>query len=316
MPIITSTAPVAPPVFIPEVGYATITYWDPVGTPWPMTDHSAARGYYVLADGVSGLGAAPYELTTDPYPRGGAKLRHAQPQPRNIVWPLHIGGKDHNEFVSRWRALAKAFTRTLRDGPGTLDIALPDGSRRQINVLYQEGFDGLGTFGSGITWDNAVITLFCEDPYWVDPVAQAVHREYGVGEDFLQPYPSVSSGQVLGATTVTNPGDIIVWPTWVISGPASLVTFTRTDTGEAFVLDPNATPIGHGALLAGEQVTVTTDPPTVRYQDGSNWVGALDWPDAVLWGLAPGDNAVTFQLDGSGPGSAVDLSYNPRYETP
>lgn len=313
MPIITTStaAPSTPPVEIPGVGYASIAYIDPAGGVWPMTDQQ--RGWFALADGVSGLGAAPYTLTSDPHPRGGARLRHVQPQPRTIVWPLLVQGSTHQQFTDRWRALAKAFTRTLRDGPGVLEIARPDGGRRRISVHYSEGFDGQGRHATGITWDTAVITLWCEDPYWTDPVTQVVHREYGVGEDYLEPYPSVSSGQVLGATTVTNPGDITVWPEWTITGPASLVTFTHSGSGDAFTLDPTA--VGHGPLLAGEQVTVSTDPPRVRYQDGTNWIGALDWPGAVLWGLEPGGNAVTFQLDGSGLGSAVDLSYNPRYET-
>jgi hypothetical protein len=197
-----------------------------------------------------------------------------------------------------------------------LEIARPDGSRRWIGVHYQDGFDGQGNRNaSGTTFDSAVITLYCEDPYWYDPTPRTVHREYGAGEDYLQPYPSVSSSQVLGATTVTNPGEEVVWPTWTITGPASLVTFTRTDTGESFVIDPNEPAIGHGNLLAGETVTVRTDPVQVRYEDGSNWVGALNWPSAVLWGLDPGDNLVTFQLDGAAAGSAVDLTFNPRYET-
>lgn len=314
MPIITPpiTGP-GTPVPLPEIGKASASYIDPTGTVWPLTN--PASGWFTLADGVSGLGAAHYELTTDPYPRGGARLRHAQPQPRTIVWPLFVEGATHTEFLTRWRALATAFTRTLREGPGILEIARPDGSRRQVRVFYQEGFEGEASAGYGVIFDTAVITLFCEDPYWVDPVQRVVHRETGSPVDFLVPFPSVSLGQILGETTVTNPGDVIVWPTWTITGPANLITFTHADTGEQFILDPSASAVGHGPLLTGQKVTVSTDPPQVRYQDGSNWVGALNWPGAVLWGLAPGTNDVTFQLDGSGPGSAVDLVYNPRYET-
>ncbi|MEV1079866.1 phage tail protein [Streptomyces sp. NPDC050211] len=300
-------------IHLPDLGRATVTYYDPAGGVWPLTKRSL--GWYTLADGVSGLGAVPYELTSDAHPRGGARLRHVQAQPRTIVWPLWVGGDTHLEFVQRWRQLATAFTRTLRDGPGILEISRPDGSHRQIEVIYQEGWEGRGAHGFGRIFDSAVLSLWCEDPYWVDPVSVLVHREQGAGEDFLQPYPSVSSSQVLGATTVTNPGDTIVWPEWTITGPASLVTFTHTGTGVSFVLNPNAPSIGHGNLLAGQKVTVRTDPPQVRYQNGNNWIGALNWPSAVLWGLDPGDNNVTFQLDGSGPGSAVDLSFNPRYET-
>ncbi|MFI5664589.1 phage tail protein [Streptomyces sp. NPDC051684] len=301
-----------PPIEVPEVGYATITYIDPTGTRWPMTDLSA--DWYTLAEGVSGLGAAPYVLTSDPHPRGGARLRHVQPQPRTIVWPLLVKGKDHNVFTANWRALARAFTRTLRDGPGLLEVARPSGSVRRIPVHYQEGWDGRGQTATGITWDSAVLTLWCEDPYWIDAVPVTIHRESGVLVDFLDPYPMVSSGQVLGATTVTNPSDVDVWPTWTITGPATRITFTREDTGESFTLDPSD--IGAG-LTAGQSVTVSTDPPQVRGPGGDtdNWIGALNWPTAVLWSLPPGDTDVTFQLDGAGPGSAVDLTYYPKYET-
>ncbi|MCF2130107.1 phage tail family protein [Strepomyces sp. STD 3.1] len=329
MPIITAPVTTPPdtgppggtPVPLPEIGYATAQYTDPSGTVWPLTDIES--GWFTLADGVSGLGAVKYELTTDAQPRGGARLRHAQPQPRTIVWPLFVQGKDHVELTARWRALATAFTRTLREdeGPGVLEIARPDGTRRQIRVHYLDGFEGQDQQGWGRDADTAVISLWCEDPYWIDPVPVTVHRETGVLSDFLDPYPSVSSSQVLGDTVITNPSDTLVWPTWLVTGPASLVTFEvtrQTRNGpvtEAFTLDPDAPEIGHGDLLAGEQVTISTNPPQVRFQDGSNWVGALDWPAAVLWSLAPGDNAVSFVLAGSGPGSAVDLAFNPRYET-
>lgn len=320
VPVTAPPDPGPPPgegVLIPDLGRATVTYTDPAGTVWPLTSRSL--GWYTLADGVSGLGAAQYELTADAHPRGGARLRHAQAQPRTIVWPVRVYGADHVEFVGRWRALASAFTRTLRLGPdgsptpGTLEVARPDGTQRTIEVFYQDGFDGLGTSTTGRIVDTAVMSLWCEDPYWVDTQPVVVHREYGVGTSFLAPFPTVSSSQVLGATTVTNGGDVDVWPTWTITGPASLITFTREDTGESFTLDP--ADVGHGALLAGQKVTIRTDPVQVRYQDGSNWVGALDWPDAALWSLPPGLTDMTFLLVGAGPGSAVDMSFRPRYET-
>ncbi|MFE6903781.1 phage tail protein [Streptomyces sp. NPDC057717] len=323
MPIITAPAPPdtgeppgggGTPVPLPEIGRATATYTDPTGTVWPLTDIDS--DIFTLAEGVSGLGATAYELTQDPHPRGGARLRHAQAQARTIVWPLYVQGSDHTEFLARWRALATAFTRTLREGPGVLELARPDGTRRRIEVIYQEGLEGESKAGYYRYSDAAVISLWCEDPYWVDPEPITEHRESSAGSSsFFIPYPTVASSQVLGATTLHNPGDVVVWPTWTVTGPASAITFTHAGTGESFTLDPNAAAIGHGNLLAGQQVTISTDPPRVRYQTGDNWIGGLNWPTASLWGLAPGDNAVTFTLSGSGAGSAVDLSYNPRYET-
>ncbi|MEV4974453.1 phage tail protein [Streptomyces scopuliridis] len=311
-PVIVPPEPpeIPPPAEVPGVGYASITYISPDGTRWPMTDLSA--DWYTLAEGVDGLGAAPYVLTSDPHPRGGARLRHVQPQPRTIVWPVLVKGDDHMSFTYNWRNLGRAFTRTLRDGPGVLEVARPDGGVRRISVYYQEGWKEQGRTATGITWDSAVLTLWCEDPYYVDAVPVSVHRETGTLVDYLVPYPSVSSSQVLGATTVMNRGDVEVWPTWTITGPASMITFTREDTGEVFALDMDKT--GHGNLLAGETVTISTDPPSVRSGTGDTWSGALNWPEAVLWSLPPGNCPVTFQLDGSGPGSAVDLTFYPRYE--
>lgn len=315
MPLI--TAPVeapeepTPPIEVPEVGYATITYIDPAGGRWPMTDLSA--DWYALAEGVSGLGAASYTLTSDPHPRGGARLRHAQPQPRTIVWPVLVKGADHTAFTANWRALARALTRTLREGPGVLEVARPNGGVRRVSVYYSDGWDGRGQHATGITWDSAVVTLWCEDPYWADAVPVTVHRETGTQVDYLVPYPSVSSGQVLGATTVDNPGDVEVWPTWTITGPASVITFTRDDTNESFTLTMADTV--HGPLLAGETVTVSTDPPRVRSDTDENLIGGLSWPSAVLWSLPPGETPLTFQLDGAATGSAVDLTFYPRYET-
>ncbi|WP_228915896.1 phage tail domain-containing protein [Streptomyces sp. DH20] len=309
-PVVTPEEPTTPPVELPEVGYAVVTYIDPAGTRWPMTDLTA--DWYTLAKGVSGLGAAPYVLTSDPHPRGGARVRHVQPQPRTIVWPVLVKGSDHTTFTANWRALARAFTRTLREGPGTLEVARPDGTARRISVYYISGWDVMGDTATGITWDSAVVTLWCEEPYWEDVQPQTVHRESGAPADFLVPYPTVSSSQVLGATTVTNPGDVEVWPEWRITGPASSITFTRGD-GAEFVLDMTATV--HGALLAGETVTISTDPPRALSDTGENLFPGLNWPEAVLWSLPPGETAVTFQLNGAEAGSAVDLTYYPRYET-
>ncbi|MFE9296600.1 phage tail family protein [Streptomyces niveus] len=318
-PVVTPVEPpvTPPPAEIPGVGYASITYIDPTGTRWPMTD--LAADWYTLADGVSGMGATPYVLTSDPLPRGGARLRHVQPQPRTIVWPVLVKGADHMRFVENWRALAHAFTRTLRLGPdglrtpGVLEVARPDGTIRRIEVFYSSGWDGLGRAATGITWDSAVVTLWCEDPCWVDAVPVTVHRETGTQVDYLIPYPSVSSSQVLGETTVTNPGAVDVWPTWVITGPATGITFTRQDNGDAFTLTMADTP--HGDLLAGETVTISTAPARVRSDTGENLISGLDWPGAVLWSLPPGETPVTFQLDGATAGSAVDLVFYPRYET-
>lgn len=302
----------AEPSFAAGVGSdrAQASWIDPTGAEWPLTD--AGIGWFTLND-VSGLGAAPITVTSDPDPLGGVNIRAVQPQPRTITWPLHIYGADHPEFLARWRRLAAAFTVTRRLGPGTLVIAQPDGTTREIRAIYEDGFTG--SAGHGYLEDDIVLSLYCPDGYWRDREPTLITREYAAGTSFLDPYPTVSSSQVLGDTIVVNPGDVEAWPDWTITGPATLITATNQLTGESWQLNPNAAGIGHGPLLVGETITITTRPPTVRGPAGETWTGALNWPGATLWALQPGANPVTFAVDGAGAGTGIALSFHARYET-
>lgn len=313
MPIL--VRPEAGPQFteLPDVGYCVATWHAPDGSVWPLM--SPASGWFTLAEGVSGLGSASLTMTTDDRARGGSRVRHIQPVSRTIVWPLYVYGATHTEFIERWRALESALTMTTERGPGRLEIARPDGSARVVDAYYEAGYDPSGKQGYYITSDTCVVTLFCEDPYWRDATPQTVHREFSAGVDYQNPYPSVSSSQVLGDTTLVNPGKVDARPSWTMTGPASALTATRLDTGEEFSLDPSAATVGHGDLVAGEYVTIDTDPPRVRFMDGTNWTGAIDWPGAVLWSLPPGETPVSFQLVGAEAGSSVDLTFYPRYKS-
>src|SRR5690606_12395080 len=148
MPLLAGRPSAPPPVEVPAARHATPRFIAPDGTEWPLTNE--AIGWFTLADGVSGLDVTPYDLTKDPYPRGGSRLRHRQPAERTIIWPLHVFGDDHTEFIERWRALGTALASTLHDGPGWLEIARPDGSRRRIAVIYEDGFEGQGQQGTYI----------------------------------------------------------------------------------------------------------------------------------------------------------------------
>jgi len=307
MPLLAGAAtapPSAPPLFIEDVGYAVATWYAPDGTVWPLMNEDS--GWFTLPDGITGLGAAALSFTNDKRIRGGVRVRHIQPDERVITWPLHIySDESHTEFVQRWRRVMRAFTQTTQLGPGWLEIARPDGSARRVQAFYQDGFDGAR--GLGVLSDQVVITLLCEDPYWQDTTPTVIRRQHAVGTPYLDPYPTVSSSQVLGDTTLVNPGDVTAWPEWTITGPATGLTATLHTTGEAFTLT--------GTLAAGEQATIRTNPAQVRGPGGAVWTGNLDWPGAQLWGLPPGQHNVTFAVSSSGPGTSIELTFFPRYES-
>jgi hypothetical protein len=285
-------------------GSMRATYTDPLGTVWDLSDTSDSRGYFTTQQ-VGGWGAPVFEIVTDAKPRGGETIRFIRPEPARITWPLHIWGDTHIQFVQRYRDIRRAFLLTAHmNQPGLLRVARPDGSAREAEVWYEEGFKG----ESGENWvsANPVLTLFVPDGAWRDVNPVVITRNQGSPSDFFSNFPAVSSSQVLGDTTIFNPGDMAAWPVWTITGPCTTLTATNATTGQTFTLT--------ATLTSGQTATITTDRPTVRGPAGENLVGQLNWPTAYLWGLAPRDNAITFVVSGGGPASQIQLAFTPRYE--
>lgn len=289
---------------IEDVGTITATWTDPTGTVWPLSDTSDDVGWFTTP-GPAGWNATTYEIVTDPLPRGGEQVRFIRSKPGTITWPIYVWGDTHLQYVERHRQIRRAFTKTLHRGlPGVLTVARPDASARTIEAYYQGGMEGEA--GEGWLFAHDAITLWCPDGYWRDVNSVSVPHSYIPGSDFLNPFPTVSDSLNLGESTINNPGDVVAWPEWTITGPMTALAATNVTTGLEFTLT--------FPLIAGEQATITTDRPAVRGPAGQNLSSYLDWPTAYLWGLEPGDNDVIFNVSGGTTGTSVTLTFNSRYE--
>lgn len=293
-----------PPIAFEDVGTMRATWTDPDGQVWQLTDISPELGWFTRP-GPGGWGANPIELVTDPIAAGGEQVRYIRVQPRTITWPLHIWGETHQQFVERYRQVLRAFTSTThRQAPGILTISRPDGTNRMIYAYYKEGFDG--EVGENWLSANPVINLWCPDGYWTDTTDTTISRSQPVASNFFSPFITVGSSQVLGDTTIVNPGEISAWPRWTVTGPMTKLTATNITLGQRFALTYS--------LSAGQQVQITTQRPMVRGPGDINLAGSLDWPSAVLWPLLPGANQVNFSIDGAGTNSRIDMGFRARYE--
>ncbi len=287
-----------------DVGTMRATWTAPNGVVYQLSDDGDTTGWFTRPE-ISGWGATTYEIVTEPDPRGGDQVREIRSQPGRLQWPLHVFGDTHLEFLARHRTIKRAFTMTAhRKKPGILRVARPDGSAREVECFYEEGFGGES--GEGWLSANPVIQLFCPDGYWRDIEPKLEQRKYSETSNFFLPFPTISPSNVLGNTTITNAGDVDAWPTWTIYGPCTQLAATNLTTGKAFTFDVT--------LGAGETATITTNRPTVRGPAGENLIEQLNWPTCQLWGLVPDDNLVSFVVGGAGPGSKVELLYYPRYE--
>jgi hypothetical protein len=281
------------------------TWVDPSGVEWPLTDTSDSRGYFTRTD-IAGWGARAYELVTDPVAGGGESVRFIRANPARITWPLYIRGDTHLEFLQRWRDLRAAFMSTLWKGQtGTLRVTRGDGTAREIDCFLEDGFQGQG--GENWLYANAVLTLYAPEGSWRDTAVVNVPRSYTPGSDFLNPFPTISSSQILGRVPIDNAGELPAWPSWLITGPATVVTATNWTTSQSWVLTTT--------LAAGETATINTLPrPTARGPVGQNLVGSFNWPDAYLWPLVSGTNDVEFVVAGASTGTSIQMVYQARYE--
>lgn len=283
-------------------GNISATWTAPDGTVYQLTDPNI--GWFTRTE-ITGWGAITYEVTADANAREGETIRHIRANPGRFTWPLYIWGDNHMQFVQRERQIKRAFMMTMhRAKPGTLRVARPDGTAREIDCYCEAGFEGQPD--EMYKFATAALTLYAPDGYWRDATPTIEQRSYAPPASFYSPFLTVSGSNVLGDTVMFNPGDVDAWPTWTITGPSTQFSATNRTTGETFTLTYN--------LLAGETITITTNRPTVRGPAGQNISTALNWPGATLWGLLPGNNTVSFVATGSGDGSAVELRFNARYE--
>lgn len=281
------------------------------GGHFDLTDWGA--GFRVMP-GTRGYDAPPKDITVEELPQGvGARFRTRTVKVRELGIPIIIRASTRAEFVARKRT----FLEHIYDGTFVHTVVEPDGTRRQITAMYAGGLEGSeGVDQAFRTWQKYVLVLWALDPYWsaATPIVQRFRVEQGA--TWYPIYPlRVGSSQVLGDTTLSNPGSVPAWPVIVIGGPGQF-TATNHRTGQTIML---------GRVLTGAEVaTIDTRPPsqapdtywTATLADGTNIWAELDDSSAVAsWSLERGDNKVTLELAGAQTGSLVTVSLVPQFLT-
>lgn len=276
-----------------------------------VLDLSGGQGYTCLP-GREGFGLPPREVVQAELPDGGASLQAIRVQPRVMTIPLRVRGATQAEYLQRLRRLQAAMRHPLRDGqevPGTLTVALPDGSRRSIAAYYNGGLSGeedplddlklrMGTFPN--------FELIALDPIFNGGQVSQQWRA-SAGRAWFGPMPlQLAASQVLGSVVVDLPGDAESQPIWTIVGPGT-PTVTNVSTGRSFAFASE--------ISAGRTVTVDTrdDRLTVTDDLGADLYDQLEeWPD--LWPLEPGRNELFVEMAGATDASRIGFTATIRWQ--
>lgn len=315
--VISAPPPVAIPVASgPQPVPLQITYIDPDGNMWPLTDLELPGGY--ICTGISGWAGPPVSLSTSPLPRGGAIPLQFLVQPRQVILGLYAeaqgGAAGQMAYLDLLDQITRAFYTSRNDdpAPGSLVVQRPDGSSRQVSVLCTAGLDQPeeSPDTSGPLWTTWALTLEADDPFFED-TATIGQTFYGVttAAGILPLLPiALASSSVLGAAVVLNDGGADAYPVWTITGPGT-PTLANSTTGRSFGLS--------SALAAGQVVQVDTRPGQQAATDlgthANLWSSLVQSSPRDLWPLVPGTNDLSITLSGATSASSVVLSYKRRW---
>lgn len=306
------TAYQPPPIDVGRVRY-TLWWeaWD--GSNWSLSDDSSGL---VLMRGFRGVGRITQENHRDDHESlAGSRYRDFRATNREIYLPIHIYSDGDSDA---WVKHNRAFARTMRAGKqGWLHIIHPDGEHRRIRARYDKGMEEAFELDPAFFgWATYGIYMTAEQPYWeaAEPIGdtwrspEPVYLFGGTTTPGDGPPFGISDEKDVSTATITNPGDVETWPTWIYRGPA-----TSASVGvDGEVVD---IPI---ALLADESITLNLDPyeqTAIKRTalgvetDVTDSLGTFDFSP-----IPPGEDvALDITLVGTGGGS-VELQLTPMFE--
>lgn len=189
--------------------------WD--GSEWLLTELESGVQF---GSGVRGLGMPVVDyFTQESAGVDGAFDRGFRTKPREVFWPLHVFADGDSQA---WYDYDRAFWRTLQPGrTGVWEVAQPNGTARRLRLRIDD--DGSPDFERDpgpVGWQAYGVKLVANQPYWEgDPLAVEFRNTAPVS--FFDAGRVLSSSYTLGAATITNAGDVDVWPVWEIVGPST-----------------------------------------------------------------------------------------------
>lgn len=295
-------------------------YISPDGQVYQFNSH---RDKFIY--GVRGYGMPPIEYITSQGPfQHGVTLENYFLQPR-IVQLMHRRNAHsrqsywdaRNDIINMLRPNRQAVNNLTT---GVLRKVLPDGTKRDLNVLIYDGprFDPrLG--GSWDEWSvDDPIRFYAFDPTFYDPTELSYSwLSSEVDElDWPEDFPIYfDSGYLTESKTVQYTGTWQAYPTFVITGPLTGVVITNESTGETIEVNY--------ALAAGDTMTITLQygNKTITNGDGDNLIGtATTDSDIATFHIAPdpevadGENVI--EVRGSGATyqqTQIVMTFNTRY---
>jgi len=237
---------------------------------------------------LSGLESPAIRLSSYNNPGAhGQSLSNALYGGRVIAVQGRVRGDDATTYRANKQALASAIA-LQNDTSGfpitrLLKLSLGDGNTYQIPVITTK----FNNPEQNPTHSLFQLELTAAQWYFESDTqsSASVGLPQPGGASFPWIFPLSFSGGGGGSTTVTNTGAAVAYPTITIPGPVISPVISNSTTGQKIAL--NLT------LVTGDTITVNTKDRTITQGGATNKIGSL-MTGSSFWGLAPGDNIITY----------------------
>jgi hypothetical protein len=296
----------------------SITYVDPDGTQWVLSDRDMPDGYICTA--LKGLSGAPVTFSTIPLVTGGSIPQLLIRQNMQLVMGLLVQAKGtspaaQTDYLNLLDAMTLAFTTIRKNSPspGTLVIGRPDGTQRFCRVYQTSGLDQPDDDAtqSGLLFTSYALTLVATDPYFYDLTAEPflfdAPAEDATGILPLLPI-ALTGATSLGDVEVTNRGSADAYPMWTITGPGT-PTIENVTTGLSFTF---------GTPLDIDQVVIIVTQPglqsvTDATTDENLWGSLVTDTPRDLFALVQGVNKLSVDMADAGDDTSVVMEMTQRW---
>jgi len=260
---------------------------------------------FILTTGVLGFGIPPTKVRIAESASAGGVWRNTKRGVRDLDLPIVVMGTDRQDLETKLRRLSNL----LQDfnGPTKIRANYSDGTAFELAAHYVGGGDvEYGDESNGIRakW---VVSLQAPNPYWesVTPLNYTLQMSAGRG---LLRSTSLSklhlSGQYgFGDVTLINPGDVVAYPNWLITGPCSSVSISANGVGFTY----------NEPIAEGDSILIDTFAGTVKDQDGVNKYGSLA-SAPKFFTIKPGAQTVTIAAPGAIEQTVIAGNFKPRRE--
>ncbi|NMA23986.1 MAG: phage tail family protein [Spirochaetales bacterium] len=187
-----------------------------------------------------------------------------------------------------------------------LDAVILTYHQREIKGIAETTpvFPG-GSGSKGLYYQKFLLHLICHEPFWLDPYYESREMSYLMGGiQFRLRLPTVFSYRGF-KRRASNDGDVATPVEIEFKGPAVNPTVSNLTTGEFITVNRE--------LAEDDVLTINTafgkKHVTINGQNAFHYIDL----DSVFWGLAPGENTLSYQSNNDSIKTRVLVKWKNRY---